>query len=100
MPGTTTAIARPTSRPAASASVFAREFDDRYLSSVLAQEETFPSAWCAVLDGYRGFNIIFHRGLVYALDLSAGRLWPGETGEAEMRRAMDERRCFVAGSVA
>jgi hypothetical protein len=80
--------------------VFARDRDDSCIGGVLAQEETFPSAWAPVVEGYRGFNIVFHKGALYALEQSLGRIWPGDIGPADLCRYRDERRCFVAPTLA
>ena len=55
---------------------FAREFDDRFLAEALELEEDFPGAWSPVLGDYRGFNLVYHRGLLYALDVDEGDVQP------------------------
>jgi hypothetical protein len=84
-----------TSRPEA----FAREFDDDYLTRVLAQEESFPSSPTPVLDGYRGHDIVFYRGRVYALAEEISDLRVNETDEARLREHQSAGRCFVAPSL-
>lgn len=79
---------------------FVREWDDRYLAGVLEQEEAFPSAWCPVIGAYQGFNLVYQRGLIYALDVNLGNISPAEIGESQLRLYRDAARCFVAPSLA
>jgi hypothetical protein len=85
---------------AAPAAVFARELDGHYLAGVLAQEETFANAWAPVLGGHRGYNLVFHRGLLYALDQALGDVQPRDLSEEQLRQLQDERRCFIAPTLA
>lgn len=82
------------------AAVFARQFDDKYLARVLAQEQSFSSARCPVHDGYRGYNLFFRSGRVYALEQGVGAARPEDTDEDELRHHQDAGRCFIGLSVA
>ena len=84
----------------APASRFVREFDDAFLSQLLKQEEAFPSAWCPVIGAYQGFNMVFHRGLVYALDVNLGNVQPADLTEEQLRRYQLDYQCFIAPSLA
>jgi hypothetical protein len=89
----------PPDSPVAVPAAFTRELDDDHLARVVAEEETFPSASRPILDAYRGFNVAFHRGLLYALCESLGRIDPADLPEARRRRHQAERRCFVAATL-
>jgi hypothetical protein len=103
--------------------VFRRDLDDAFICRLLAHEEEFPSARCAV-DEYRGYDIVYRCGLSYAFDQSLGPL-PSEQGtgreiqpppgfsisswranlrveefpEEQIRRFQDEGRCVIAHSL-
>jgi hypothetical protein len=78
---------------------FQRERDDSYLADVLAQEETFPSAYPPLLDGFRGYLVVFHRGRLYGLDNSLRYLDIENTDAGELKRHQDAGNCFVAPSL-
>lgn len=82
-----------------SIAAFAQEFDDDYLARVLAQEELFPSSPTPVLEGYRGHDIVFYRGRLYALAEEIGDLCVNEIDEAQLWQHQDAGRCFVAPSL-
>ncbi len=82
------------------AAVFGREFDDRTLADLLAQEETFRPTPRQVVAGYRGYNLVFFRGQLYALADALGRVALDEIGEAELTSLREQRHCFVAPSLA
>ena len=77
-----------------------REFDDRGLSRVLELEETFPSAPLLTLERYRGYNIYYFRGRLYAFHQALGPARPGDLSEAELQRQREAGRCFLASSLA
>jgi hypothetical protein len=80
--------------------VFAREFDDAYLSGVLEQEEAFPSAWCPVIGAYQGFNLTSHRGQIYAIDVNLGNVPPAEIPGEAIGRYLADGQCFIGSSLA
>jgi hypothetical protein len=80
--------------------VFRREFDDPYFSRVLAHEDTFPSGPRRVLKGYRGFDISFFSGRVFAVDQALGTVVLEELSESEIQRYQDCGSCFIASSAA
>jgi hypothetical protein len=80
--------------------VFAREFDDGYLARVLAQEEAFPSSPNPVLEGYRGHEILYYRGQLYAVAEELGEVRVNEMDEVQLRQLRDTGRCFIAPSLA
>jgi hypothetical protein len=82
------------------AAPFARDFDDRYLSGVLELEEAFPTAWSPVLGAYRGYNLVWHRGQLWAVSVHVGNHQPRDISEADFRRYASEGRCFVAPTLA
>jgi hypothetical protein len=82
-----------------SVATFEREFDDGFLAGILEQEEAFPSAWCPVIGAHQGYNLIFCRGQIYALDVHLGNVQPNNIGEAGLRRYQAEHQCFVAPSL-
>jgi hypothetical protein len=86
--------------PGPAPEVFARERDDRYLAGVLEQEEAFPSAPLLVREGYRGYDIVYYRGRLYALDRALGRVAVNEASEDELRRLQGQGGCFIAPSLA
>ncbi|HZU38801.1 MAG TPA: sulfotransferase domain-containing protein [Gemmataceae bacterium] len=98
-PPTWQKILTPGAQSPSPGSAFQRAFDDVYLTQVLRREETFPSARCQVLSGYRGYDIALHQGRLYALDTSLGGVRVGDLPEAELRSLMDARRCLVADSL-
>jgi len=83
-----------------SAEAFRREFDDGYLSQVLEQEETFPAAPRAVLDEYRGYNIVFHRRRMLAVEQSLDPVCLDYWGPADIQRYQDCGNLFVGLSLA
>jgi len=87
-------------RASPASAMFGREFDDRYLAQVLAQEETFPQSPRPVLAGYRGYNLVFFRGQLYALADHLGRVCLDEIGDAELRAYQEDGCCFIAPSLA
>jgi Sulfotransferase domain len=90
---------RPSEGDIAQPAAFAREFDDEYLGRVLAQEELFPSSPTPVLEGYRGHDIVFYRGRLYALAEPIHDLRVNEIDEAELRQHQAAGRCLVAPSL-
>jgi hypothetical protein len=102
---------------------FGRDLDDAFVSRLLAQEEEFPSARCAV-DDYRGYEVVYYRGLLYAFDRDLGWLnseksahrelqpplgfsvssWRAclrveQTSPKQLRRYQDEGTCVIASSL-
>jgi hypothetical protein len=80
--------------------VFVHDLDDEQVSNFLSHGESFPSAQHMALDDYRNNQIAFHHGLFYALDRSLGRIDFLTVSPDELRRLQDERKCFVAASLA
>jgi hypothetical protein len=80
--------------------VFNRELDDRYLTQALAHEDSFPSGPRLVLDGHRGYDVLFFRGRFYALDRALGAVHLQEVTETQLRDYQHGGRCFIAGSAA
>ncbi len=78
---------------------FHHECADRYLSSVVDQEQTFPSAYRPVLGNYFGYQLFFYRGELFALALSLGGSAP-PANPTERQRLQDQGDCFSASSVA
>ncbi|HEX5270312.1 MAG TPA: sulfotransferase domain-containing protein [Gemmataceae bacterium] len=78
---------------------FAREFDDAYLARVLSLEESFPSSPTPVLEGYRGHDIVYYRGRLYALAEEVRDLRVNEIDEECLRRHQAAGRCLVAPSL-
>ncbi len=102
---------------------FRRDLDDTFVARLLAQEETFPSARCAV-DEYQGYDVVYYRGMLYAFDQSLGLLpeehaasreiqpprgftvssWRAnlrieQTAPEQLRRYQDEGKCVTAPSL-
>ncbi len=80
--------------------VFRREFEDGYLSRVLELEETFPATPRPVLDGYRGYNIVFHRRRLLAVEQGLDLAHLEQWGAAELQRYQDSGSLFIAPSLA
>ncbi len=78
---------------------FMQEFDDDYLARVVAQEELFPSSPTPVLEGYRGHDIVYYRGRLFALVAEINDLRVNEIDEECLRRHQAAGRCFVAPSL-
>jgi hypothetical protein len=79
---------------------FGSQDEDDYLSRVLAQEETFPSAYRAVLGNYRGYEVFFYRGRLIVLTRSLGTPVPLPASEADLVRLQAEGSGFVAPTLA
>jgi hypothetical protein len=79
--------------------VFRRALDDDCLLRLLAEEEAFPSARCDVIAGYRGYDIVLHQGMLYALDRSIGTVRVELIPEADLRRHQQTGACVVASSL-
>ncbi|MDB5308313.1 MAG: Sulfotransferase domain protein [Gemmataceae bacterium] len=75
---------------------FRREADDGYLFGVLAQEEKFHSAYRQIHLGYRGYDIVFYRGLLVAVPQSLGPGHLPDTGGATLHQLLADRTCLVA----
>jgi hypothetical protein len=78
---------------------FAREFDDEYLARVLALEERFPSSPTPVLEGYRGHDIVYYRGRLFALAAEIADLRVNEIDVGCLRSHQAAGRCLVAPSL-
>jgi hypothetical protein len=79
--------------------VFRRALDDGCILRLVAEEEDFPSARCDVVAGYRGYDIVFHHGLLYALDQSVGTVRVELIPEADLLRHKQSGACVVARSL-
>ncbi|MBI1913837.1 MAG: sulfotransferase domain-containing protein [Planctomycetes bacterium] len=79
---------------------FRREFDDGYLARVLEQEERFPAAPRPVLAEYRGYNIVFHRRRLVAVEHSLDPACLDSWGPAEVQRHQDRGSLFFGLSLA
>jgi hypothetical protein len=118
-----TTLAAPAMAVPSQPEIFRRDLDDAFVAHLLSQEETFPSARCAV-DEYRGHDVVYYRGLLYAFDQSLGLLpqeqaagreiqpprgftvssWRAnlrieQTSQEQLRRYQDEGRCVIAPSL-
>ena len=62
-----TTLEPPVARPAETPRAFRFENDDEYLSGVVRLEETFASARRVVVSNYRGHDLVFSRGTLYAV---------------------------------
>jgi hypothetical protein len=89
-----------TNDPVPTPGAFTKEADDAFLAETLAYESSFPSGWSPVLGEHRGFNLVFHRGEFFALDVSLGDVQPRDITPAEMHRLQDACRCFVTPTLA
>ncbi len=103
--------------------VIRRDLDDTFVAHLLSQEETFPSARCAV-DEYQGYDVVCYHGSLYAFDQSLGLLpeeqaagrelqpprgftvssWRAnlrveQTSQEQLRHYQDEGRCVIAHSL-
>jgi hypothetical protein len=78
--------------------VFLRDRDDHYIGSVLELEEVYPSAPRLVLAGYRGHDVFFFRGEVYALDHAQSG--PDTIDGVRLQRRLEAGGCIVAPSLA
>jgi hypothetical protein len=113
----------PTFSPESQPEVFRRDQDEAFVCHLLAYEEEFPSARCAV-DEYRGHDVVYRRGLLYAFDQTLGpppseqatgrevvpppgftlsswraNLRVEEFSQEQHRRWQDEGRCVIALSL-
>jgi hypothetical protein len=79
---------------------FTREADDAFLGRALAYEARFPSGWSPVLGEYRGYNLVCHRGELFALDVKLGDIQPRDLDPTELHRLQNGRQCFVAPTLA
>jgi hypothetical protein len=80
--------------------VFRRDRDDCYVGRVLGLEEAFPGAPRLVLAGYRGHDIFFFRGELYALARDVGCARADGSDAAESRRKHERGRWIAARSLA
>ena len=84
------------SGPTGLATAFRREWDDGYLNSLLEQEEAFPSSPQLVVHGYRGYNLVYFRCRLYALEDRLGRVCIDELSDTELRHLQNRGSCFLA----
>ena len=67
-----TALDQPADRPTELPPAFRADADDAYLTGVTRLEDTFPSSYRQVQSHYRGYDIAFYRGTVYAVAQTRG----------------------------
>src|SRR5262249_48100973 len=84
----------------AGAHVFEREFDDEFLRRVLDLEEHFATPPYLMVEGYRGYNVVFYRGRLYGLEQSLGEVRVDEFGASELGELLARGDCVRAESLA
>jgi hypothetical protein len=80
------------------AEAFRREFDDDYLARVLAMEE-HSLAPRLVRCGYRGYNVVLHRGQFYALAAALGPVYLDRMSDVDLLASQRRRGWLTAGSL-
>ncbi|HEV3439112.1 MAG TPA: sulfotransferase [Gemmata sp.] len=73
---------------------FQREADDSHLAKVMAMEETFHSAF-RFIEEYRGYNIVFYRGQLYALARTVEPSAIATMDGSMLQRLQTEGTCLI-----
>ncbi len=66
------ALDQPAEQPTELPHAFRPDANDAYLAGVAELEETFPSSYRQVLSHYRGYDIAFYKGALYAVAQARG----------------------------
>jgi len=85
--------------PAAKPAAFARDTDDGFVTEIAAREEDFPTAFRDVHRDYRGYDLVYYRGRLLAVDQAAcGSVIPG-ADHATLNHLIAAGKCLVADSL-
>ncbi|HEX4607360.1 MAG TPA: sulfotransferase domain-containing protein, partial [Urbifossiella sp.] len=79
--------------------MFARAGDDGFVAAVGAREEDFPTAYREVLLGYRGYDLVYYRGRLLALDPAACAGTVPGADRATLDRLLASGACLEAPSL-
>ena len=83
--------------PAASRAVAPASFDGEALRGVCAQEEDFPGAHRRLSEDYRGYEVVYYRRRLLAVDRAVPP--PSLDDAPALERHLREGHCFAAGSL-
>ena len=83
--------------PMASRAVAPPSFDGEALRDVCTQEEDFPGAHRRLIEDYRGYEVVYYRRRLLAVDRAVAP--PSLDDAPALERHHHEGHCFTAGSV-
>jgi hypothetical protein len=85
--------------PAPTPEPFARASDDAYVAAVGLREATFCTAHRELVRDYRGFDLVYYRDRLFAIDRAPGAPSPLGADDATVARLLATGRCLTADSL-